>query len=162
MPSTSACTSTGRPSRKLLREIPRNDDAHLCVAVVQRARQLGIALHHARNVKVFARLKVLEQVLALLAAVLIEHINRQSLEIEIDAVAEEQHQHRRHQDDNHQAARVAQNLQAPLCAPRPAGESGSWLALLAASRSVVSETKTSSRLGRIFSMRLTAMPRSAR
>ena len=73
---------------------------------------------------------MLEQVLALLAAVLIVDIDGQPFEIEIDAIAEEKHQNHRHEDDNDQAARVAQDLHRSLFLRRPAGESGSWLALL--------------------------------
>ncbi len=132
------------------------------MAVVQRPRQLRIVADHARNMKILARLKVLQQILALLAAVLVQHINRQSLQIEIHAVAEEHHQHRRHHDDNHQAARIAQDLHHLFARNGQQASQAHGLRSSAASRPVVSETKTSSRLGRIFSMRVTAMPRSAR
>src|ERR1039458_230985 len=111
--------------------------------------------------KIFARLKVFEHVLTLLAAVLVQHINRQPLQIKIDAVAEEQHQHRGHEDHNNQAARIAHNLQDLFAGH---GQQASQFHGLrsSASRPVVSETKTSSRLGRIFFMRLTAVLRSSK
>ena len=54
---------------KRLREVPRNHDPHLGVAVVQRARNRGITIDHPSDLEVPAVLKVLEQVLALLAAI---------------------------------------------------------------------------------------------
>ena len=53
---------------------------------------------------------MLEQVLALLAAFLIVDVDRQPLQVEIDAVSEQQHQRYGHQHNNDQAARIAQNL----------------------------------------------------
>ena len=62
----------------------------------------------------------------------------------------------------HQAARIAENLHDLFSGNGQQASQAHGLRSSAASRAVVSETKTSSRLGRIFSMRPTAMPRSAK
>src|ERR1035438_4382954 len=108
--------------------------------------------------EVFVRLEALEQVLALLAAVAVEHVDRQSLEIEIDAVAEEQHQCYGHDDDDTEAARIAQDMQDLFSGDGQQAREAHGLRPSAASLAVVIETKTSSRVGRIFSMRWTVTP----
>ena len=152
----------GATVAQALREVPRNDDAHLCAAVVEGARQLGITADDAGNMKIFTGLEVFEKVLALLAAVAVVDKNGQSLEVEIDAVAEEQHKHCGHDDDDDEAARIADNLHDLFHGNGEQASEAHGLCSSAASRPVVSETKTSSRLGRILSMRVTAMWRSAR
>src|SRR5208282_724133 len=112
--------------------------------------------------EVAAGLKVLEQVLALLAAVAVQHVDGQTLEVEIDAVAEQKHQRNRHDDDNEQAAHIAQNLDDLFLGHSGHAREAHALTSCAASCVVVSETNTSSRVGRIFSMRLTVTPRSER
>ena len=119
----------------------------------------GHVVDDADDVKVLAGLEVLEQVLALLAAVLVVDIDRQPFEIEIDAVAEEQHQCDRHDDDDAEAARVAQDLQQLFSGNGQQACEAHGLRTSAARALVVSETKTSSSVGRIFSMRLTVTPR---
>ena len=57
------------------------------------------------------RLEVLEQVLAELAAFAVEGADRKVLEVEIDAVAEQKHLRERQQQRDHQAARIAPDLQ---------------------------------------------------
>ena len=69
-----------------LGKVPRYDDSHLRVAMVESPRDCRVAVHHARDFEVLAGLEALQQVLALLAAVLVVHINRQPLQIQIDAV----------------------------------------------------------------------------
>src|SRR5664279_1642812 len=107
--------------------------------------------------EVLTSLEVLEQVLTLLAAVLIVDIDRQPFEIEIDSIAEEQDKDDRHQNDNDEAAPVVQNLHDLFSRNGQQTGRAHNLRSSADSRPVVSETNTSSRLGRIFSMRLTVM-----
>src|ERR1039458_2272511 len=108
--------------------------------------------------EILVRLEALEQVLALLAAVAVEHIDRQSLEIEIDAVAEEQHQRYGHDDDDAEAARIAQDMQDFFSSDGQQARGAHGLRPSPASCAVVRETKTSSRVGRIFRMRWTMTP----
>src|ERR1019366_2844380 len=103
-----------------------------------------------------------EEVLALLAPVAVEHVNGKPLEIEIDSIAKQQHQSHRHEDYDCEAARVAKNLDDLLLGDGQQAIKIHGLASAAASRIVVTETKTSSNVGRIFSMLLTAMPCSLR
>ena len=60
---------------KALRKIPWNYETHLGAAVVERAAQFRIAADYADKMKVLAGLKMLEQILALLAAFAIKHKN---------------------------------------------------------------------------------------
>src|SRR5580658_5053056 len=111
--------------------------------------------------KIRARLKMLEQVLALLAALLIVDVDGHPLEVEIDAVAKKQHQRDRHDDDNAQAARVAHNMQHFFAGDGDKADQAHTVRA-SAEELVVSETKTSSSVGRIFSILPGTSPRSRR
>ena len=145
----------GTALAQLLRKVPRDDQPHLRLACVERMSDRGHIVDHAGDLKVLAGLEVLEQILALLAAVLVVDIDGQPLEIEADAVAEQQHERDRHDDDDTEAARVAQNLQQLFSGNGQQAREAHGLTSAAAPRVVVTDTNTSSRVGRIFSTRVT-------
>ena len=127
------------------------------MAVVKRSGECGIIVHDPHNIEVRAGLEALQEILALLAAVAVVHINGQALEIETDTVTKQQHQNHRHNHDNDQAARVAEDLDNLFSSHgQEAGEAHAFRSF-PESRSVVRETKTSSKLGRIFSIWPTVM-----
>src|SRR5208283_1718900 len=109
-----------------------------------------------------AGLIVLQYGLTLLARVAVVHIDGQPLEIEADAVTEQQHQSYRHDHDDEQAARIAENLDEFFPGYGQEANEAHAFHSFSESRALVSETKTSSRLGRIFSVRPTVMPWSDR
>ena len=94
-----------------LGKVPRNHDPHFRVAVVECPGHGGIAIYDTDYMKILAGLETFEQILTLLAAVLVVNINGQAFEIETDAIAKEQHERNRHDDYDGEAARVAQDVQ---------------------------------------------------
>jgi hypothetical protein len=102
--------------------------------------------------EILASLKMFEQVLTLLAPIAVEYVNGKPLEIEIDPVTKQQHQSHRHEDDNEEASRIAENLDRFFFGDSKQAIEVHGLASVAGSLTVVRETKTSSRVGRIFSM----------
>src|SRR5208283_4841143 len=104
-----------------------------------------------------AGLIVLQYGLTLLARVAVVHIDGQPLEIEADTVTEQQHQSHRHDHDNEQAARITENLDEFFPGYGQEANEAHAFPSFSESRAVVTETKTSSRLGCIFSIRPTEM-----
>src|SRR5208282_3997937 len=138
-------------------EIPRDNDPHFGVAVIERSGERRIVVHNPHDVEVRAGLEALQEILALLAAVAVVHVNGQALEIEIDAVTKQQHQNRRHNHHNDQTARVAEDLDDFFSSHGQEASEAHAVRSFPESRAVVSETKTSSRLGCIFSILPTVM-----
>src|ERR1035437_1072624 len=140
--------------------MPGNHEAHPGVAVIDCAGEFALIVDGPDDAKILARLEALQEILALLASVLIVDIYRQSFLIQVDAVAEQQTQDRRHCDDNHQAARIPENLHDLLLGHHHHARPAHTLRRSAAL--VVNDTNTSSRAGRICSMRDTAILCSSR
>ena len=73
-----------------LRKVVRNDDRQRRLAAIDGTREFGIRSGHSSDREIVAGLEPLQQVLAVLAAVAIEDIDRQMLQIEVHAVAKQQ------------------------------------------------------------------------
>ncbi len=81
-----------------------NHDRELASAIVERGAQRPVVSDRLDQIEILRRLKPLEQILARLAAFLIEREHLDVLAVEIDAVAKRRHQHQRHQQDDQQTA----------------------------------------------------------
>src|SRR5664280_1531635 len=92
---------------------------------------------------------MLEQRLAVLACLAVECTDRDVLEIECHAVAEQEHLRERHQQRDHQAARVPPDLQQFLERDRLEPADSHAAALWAAPSAAMSWTNTSSSVGGI-------------
>ncbi len=97
----------------------RHDDRHLAAARVDRAGDVGVGALRLDDPEILRSLEGLEQRLALLAALAVEHADRHVLDVEVHPVAEQRHLHQRHQEHDHEAARIAQDLDDLLPGDRP-------------------------------------------
>src|SRR5271166_1935867 len=147
--------------REILREVRRDDDGHLAVAGVDRALDAVVVALALDDLKIERRLESLHHRLALLAALPVEQADLHVLDVEIDAVAEQRHLHERHQEHDHQAARIPQHLDDLLLGDRPDAAESHWAAPRAPSPPT-SWTNTSSSVGLIGSILDQESPRSLR
>src|SRR5215469_10858592 len=156
----------GAALAKLFGEVAGYNHTETATPGIDRGSQSAIVGVHHDNSKVRRGLEMLEQVLALLAALAIEDAHRHVLLIETDSLPHQHHQHHRHEKHDREAPRIAANLhhflalngenalQVHDCSARTSRAG----ALEPLRWSPVSATKASSRLGRIRAIRRTRMP----